>query len=131
MAGPKSGDAVPELRVLPDRFLPHRYAGASGDFNPIHVDPASAKALGQPSNILHGLYMMSVLARAIGEVGGGDPRRLRRLAVQFKAPGFPEKELAVEGRVREVGKKIAHVEAKVTQDGGNVVEGEAEVSAKA
>ncbi len=125
----KEGDAVPDLRVLPDRFLPHRYAGASGDFNPIHVDPESAKALGQPSNILHGLYMMTIMARAVAEVGDGDPRRLRRLAVQFKAPGFPEQELAVEGRVREVDKGSARVEAKVVQAGGDVVAGEAEVSA--
>ena len=124
----KSGDPVPELRVLPDRFLPHRYAGASGDFNPIHVDPESAKALGQPSNILHGLYMMSVLARAVGDVGDGDPRRLKRLAVQFKAPGFPEKELSVEGQVREVKSEGGKVEAKLVQDGDDVVVGEAEVS---
>lgn len=126
----KSGDPVPELRVLPGRFLPNRYAGASGDFNPIHVDPESAKALGQPSNILHGLYMMSVLARAVGDVGDGDPRRLKRLAVQFKAPGFPEQELSVEGQVREVKAKVAQVEAKLVQAGGDVVTGEAEVSAE-
>lgn len=124
----KSGDPVPELRVIPDRFLPHRYAGASGDFNPIHVDPESAKALGQPSNILHGLYMMSVLARAVGDIGDGDPRRLKRLAVQFKAPGFPEKELCVEGRVLEVERGAGQVEAKLVQDGGDVVLGEAEIS---
>jgi len=124
----KKDDPVPALRVVPDRFLPHRYAGASGDFNPIHVDPGSAQALGQPSNILHGLYMMSVLARAVGDVGDGDPRRLKRLAVQFKAPGFPEKELSVEGRVREVASGAGQVEAKLVQDGGDVVVGEAEVS---
>ena len=129
MAKIKKGDPVPDLRVLPDRFLPHRYAGASGDFNPIHVDPDSAKALGQPSNILHGLYMMSVMARAVADVGDGDPRRLKRLAVEFKSPGFPEHELSVQGQVREVEKKVAKVEAKVVQDGGDVVTGEAELSA--
>ena len=40
----KQGDAIPELRVTPDKYLPHRYAGASGDFNPIHIDPEFAKA---------------------------------------------------------------------------------------
>jgi acyl dehydratase len=38
MADLNVGDAVPELRVTPDKYLPHRYAGASGDFNPIHID---------------------------------------------------------------------------------------------
>ena len=38
------GDTVPEwLRVTPDKYLPHRYAGASGDFNPIHIDAEFAK----------------------------------------------------------------------------------------
>ena len=61
---PSAGDAIPELRVTPDKYLPHRYAGASGDFNPIHIDPEFAKAVGLPGNILHGLYMMGLVARA-------------------------------------------------------------------
>src|SRR3712207_8537779 len=39
----KQGDEIPELKVTPDKYLPHRYAGASGDFNPIHIDPEFAK----------------------------------------------------------------------------------------
>ena len=58
------GDAVPELSVTPDKYLPHRYAGASGDFNPIHIDDEFAKAVGLPRNILHGLYSMGLVARA-------------------------------------------------------------------
>ena len=58
------GDSIPELRVTPDKYLPHRYAGASGDFNPIHIDPEFAKTVGLPGNILHGLYSMAQVARA-------------------------------------------------------------------
>ena len=58
------GDQIDELRVTPDKYLPHRYAGASGDFNPIHIDPDFAKQVGLPSNILHGLYSMALVARA-------------------------------------------------------------------
>jgi acyl dehydratase len=96
------GDSIPELKVTPDKYLPHRYAGASGDFNPIHIDPEFAKAVGLPGNILHGLWMMAQVARCNAQLAGGDPRALKRLAVQFRGMGFPEQELVVSGTVKEV-----------------------------
>ena len=86
-----------ELKVTPDKYLPHRYAGASGDFNPIHIDPEFAKQVGLPSNILHGLYSMAQVARACTQAAGGDPRSLRRLSVQFRGMGLPEQEITVTG----------------------------------
>jgi acyl dehydratase len=97
----KPGDSIPELRVTPDKYLPHRYAGASGDFNPIHIDPEFAKAVGLPGNILHGLWMMAQVARGNAQLADGDPRALRRLSVQFRGMGFPEQELVVSGTVKE------------------------------
>ena len=86
-----------ELRVTPDKYLPHRYAGASGDFNPIHIDRDFAQSVGLPSNILHGLYSMAQVARACTQAAGGDPRSLRRLSVQFRGMGLPEQEIVVTG----------------------------------
>jgi acyl dehydratase len=97
----KQGDAIPELKVTPDKYLPHRYAGASGDFNPIHIDPEFAKAVGLPGNILHGLWMMAQVARGAAQLADGDPRALRRLSVQFRGMGVPEQELVVTGTVKE------------------------------
>ena len=94
-----AGDAIPELKVTPDKYLPHRYAGASGDFNPIHIDPEFAKAVGLPGNILHGLWMMAQVARGNAQLANGDPRALKRLSVQFRGMGFPEQELVVRGTV--------------------------------
>ena len=99
------GESLPELRVLPDKYLPHRYAGASGDFNPIHIDPEFAKAVGLPQNILHGLYSMAQVARAHTEAAGGDPRALRRLKVQFRGMGIPEQEIVVQASVSEARKR--------------------------
>jgi acyl dehydratase len=96
-----AGDSLPELRVTPDKYLPHRYAGASGDFNPIHIDREFAQAVGLPQNILHGLYSMAQVARAHTEAAGGDPRALRRLSVQFRGMGTPEQEIVVSTTVRE------------------------------
>jgi acyl dehydratase len=96
------GDAVPELSVTPDKYLPHRYAGASGDFNPIHIDDEFAKMVGLPRNILHGLYSMGLVAKANAALAGGDPRALKRLSVQFRGMGMPEQEIVVSGTVKSV-----------------------------
>jgi 3-hydroxybutyryl-CoA dehydratase len=102
MADLNVGDAIPELKVTPDKYLTHRYAGASGDFNPIHIDPEFAKAVGLPGTILHGLYMMGLVARANAAVADGDPRALKRLSVQFRGMGAPETEITVSGTVKSV-----------------------------
>src|SRR3954471_7189218 len=102
MADLNVGDQIPELRVTPDKYLPHRYAGASGDFNPIHIDDEFAKAVGLPRNILHGLYGMGLAAKASAALADGDPRALKRLSVQFRGMGFPEQEIAVSGTVKSV-----------------------------
>ncbi len=59
-----------DLKVTPDKYLPHRYAGASGDFNPIHIDVEFAQSVGLPRNILHGLYSMAQVARACTSAAG-------------------------------------------------------------
>jgi acyl dehydratase len=115
------GDSIPELRVTPDKYLPHRYAGASGDFNPIHIDPEFAQEVGLPGNILHGLYSMAQVARAACEAAGGDPRALKRLSVQFRGMGLPEKEIVVTGTVREASGGRAVIDAEAEQDGKRIV----------
>jgi acyl dehydratase len=102
MADMNQGDTIPELRVTPDKYLPHRYAGASGDFNPIHIDEEFAKAVGLPRTILHGLYGMGLTAKANAALADGDPRALKRLKVQFRGMGFPEQEIVVSGTVKSV-----------------------------
>lgn len=120
MADYKQGDSLPELRVTPDKYLPHRYAGASGDFNPIHIDPELAKALGLPGNILHGLYTMAQVARAHTEAAGGDPRALRKLSVQFRGMGLPEQEIVVKATVKDAADGQV-VTDTVAEQGGNQI----------
>ena len=122
------GDQIAELRVTPDKYLPHRYAGASGDFNPIHIDPEFAKAVGLPNTILHGLYMMGLVARANTEAAGGDPAALKRLSVQFRGMGAPETEIVVSGTVRSVDGERATIEPVAAQgDNQTIRNAEAEV----
>ncbi len=102
MADLNVGDPIPELKVTPDKYLTHRYAGASGDFNPIHIDAEFAKAVGLPGPILHGLYMMGLVAKANATLADGDPRALKRLSVQFRGMGATETEIVVSGTVKSV-----------------------------
>ena len=115
------GDRIPELAVTPDRYLPVRYAGASGDFNPIHVDPELARSVGLPGAILHGLYMMGLVSRAAGAVGEGDPRRLASLSVQFRGMGFPEEEIVVAGTVTAVGEGRVELDLVASQGDREVI----------
>jgi acyl dehydratase len=117
----QAGDTLPELAVTPDRYLTIRYAGASGDFNPIHVDEDFAKQVGLPGRILHGLWSMAQVARAQTEAGGG-PHTLRRLEVQFRGMGLPEREIKVTSTVREVRDDgIAVVDTVAEQDGTQII----------
>ncbi len=110
-----------ELKVTPDKYLPHRYAGASGDYNPIHIDVDFAKSVGLPQNILHGLYSMAQVARACTSAAGGDPRSLKRLSVQFRGMGLPEQEIVVSGEVvDEEGDRVT-VKAEAVQGDNRII----------
>jgi acyl dehydratase len=111
---------VPELRVTPDRYVTVRYAGASGDFNPIHIDDEFARSVGLPGKILHGLWTMAQVARAQTEAAGG-PEKLKRLSVQFRGMGVPEQEVVVTSQVREVTDGIALVAAEARQGDTRIV----------
>ena len=119
MADLEAGEQIPELRITPDKYLTVRYAGASGDFNPIHIDEEFARAVGLPGRILHGLWTMAQVARAQTEAAGG-PEHLKRLSVQFRGMGLPEQEVVVSGTVRESSGSHALVDT-VAEQGGNQI----------
>jgi acyl dehydratase len=102
-----------EVKVTPDRYVTYRYAGASGDFNPIHLDDEFARSVGLPSKILHGLWTMAQVARAQSD----DPLALKSLSVQFRGMGLPEKEITITSTPGEDG--VVTVEAE--QDGSKLV----------
>jgi acyl dehydratase len=116
-----------ELKVTPDRYLTVRYAGASGDFNPIHIDEEFARQVGLPGRILHGLWTMAQVARAHTEALGG-PDKLERLSVQFRGLGLLEQEVTVHGTVRSIENGRALVDSEAEQGGKRIIRnGEAEI----
>jgi acyl dehydratase len=116
----QAGTAIPQLSVTPDKYLTVRYAGASGDFNPIHIDEEFARAVGLPGRILHGLWTMAQVARAETEAAGG-PAQLKRLSVQFRGMGVPEQEVLVTGTVREIRDGRALVDTVAEQSGNQII----------
>ena len=115
----KAGDELRTLEVTPDKYLTVRYAGASGDFNPIHIDEEFARQVGLPGRILHGLWTMAQVARAQTEAAGG-PHALKALSVQFRGMGLPEQEVKVRSTVAEVRDGTAIVDT-VAEQGGNEI----------
>jgi len=90
-------------------FLSHRfqrmdaiiYAGASGDFNPIHTDPFFAREVAMlPDVVAHGLFNMALLGKMVMD-WIGDPAYLKKLSCQFNGMVLPGELLSFKGRVRE------------------------------
>jgi acyl dehydratase len=96
-AGPATstpGATVYEETTKVDDDQTYRYADASGDHNPIHVDPDTARAAGLPGIILHGMCTMAMATKAaVNGPAAGDPTRITRVAVRFSRPVLPGWEL--------------------------------------
>jgi acyl dehydratase len=116
------GAELPALCVTPDRDATARYAEASGDFNPIHLDDRFAQSVGLPGRILHGLYTMALLARAQTDALGG-PEHLKRLAVQFRGVALPEHEIVISSVVKERSGERVIVSASAHQQGKAIIRG--------
>jgi acyl dehydratase len=118
------GDEFPVTEIGPlTRTDFVRYAGASGDFNPIHYDDVLATGLGLPSvfgmGMLHGGALGIRLARWVG------PDNLRSFSVRFSGQVWPGDVLTMRGQVvaveREGGEPIAEIELTVESPGRGVV----------
>ncbi|MGZ4180642.1 MAG: MaoC/PaaZ C-terminal domain-containing protein [Solirubrobacteraceae bacterium] len=121
------GDSI-ELKVTPDPYVTVRYAGASGDFNPIHIDEEFAQSVGLPGRILHGLWTMAQVARAHTDAAGG-PDKLKSLGVQFRGMGRMGEEIVIKGTMREAGDGTAIVDSEAEQSGQRIIRrGVAELS---
>lgn len=90
----RAPDIVCDLPTRPEMALIYRL---SGDDNPLHAEPAFARAAGFPRPILHGLATMGIAGHALVKaVCGYDPARLASMAVRFSAPVFPGETIRTE-----------------------------------
>ena len=82
----------------------YRYAEASGDHNPIHLDPNTAQMAGLPGIILHGMCTMAIATKAaVNGLAGGDPTRIKRVGVRLSKPVLPGQELTTRLWQEEAG----------------------------
>ena len=113
-------DELRSVTVTPDRYLTYRYAGASGDFNPIHLDDEFARSVELPGRILHGLWTMAQVARAQTDAVG-DPLALRSLSVQFRGMGVPEQDIEITSKLKSHEDGEAVFDCEAVQDGNKLV----------
>ena len=121
----KAGDELPEQTYPVTRADLVRYAGASGDFNPIHWSDRVATSVGLPGVIAHGMFTMALAARALDTWAGG-PGRVAELGCKFTKPVVvPDDDAGVEvvvrGTVKDVSDEGVHVSLEVTCGGEKVL----------
>jgi acyl dehydratase len=128
MTAPGTGDPLPETTHEITRADLVRYAGASGDFNPIHWDDEFARSVGLPGVIAHGMFSLGVAARAVATYAG-DPAAVKRLKVRFPATIRPGQTLRVQGEVAGAEGGRVSVRFWAEDDNGDRVlsKGEAEL----
>ena len=121
----QTGDVLPEQVYSVTRADLVRYAGASGDQNPIHWSDRVATSVGLPGVIAHGMFTMALAARALDTWAGG-PGKVRELGCKFTKPVVvPDDDTGVEvkvaGTVTQVTGDAAHVALEVTCEGVKVL----------
>jgi acyl dehydratase len=110
-----------------DRYRAIYYAGASGDFNPIHIDPEFGKMVGLGGVILHGLCAVGFVVKTITD-WQGDPGKLKKFKCRFASPVHLEDVITTSAEVVDVKDGRASIALKVTNQNG--VEVETNVSAE-
>ncbi|TQC42976.1 acyl dehydratase [Rhodococcus sp. WS4] len=101
MKNPTVGAQLPSYSVTLTHKHIRRYAQASGDANPIHLDDEAARSAGLPGVIAHGMLPMGQLASLVTQ-WAGRAGRIRRIAVRFAGTVFPGDTITFHGRVRSL-----------------------------
>ena len=115
------GDALPELRKVPDRIQLVKYAAGSGDFNPLHYDPDFAQAREIGDNIVHGRLKYAALGELVSNwlAHGG---RIRRIACQYRGMDLRAAPFTCKGTVTgkraEVGERVVDLDIWTETESG-------------
>jgi acyl dehydratase len=115
------GDVVTPFAMTVTQGQVNAYADASGDNNPIHLDPEFARSVGLPGTIAHGMLEMGILAEAIASWAGGNANLLS-LSCRFSKPLLPGDTIICTGTVVSVDDAgVASLEVAASSDRGDRV----------
>lgn len=121
----EAGQELPTQTYRVTRADLVRYAGASGDFNPIHWSDRVARSVGLPGVIAHGMFTMALAARAL-DTWAGEPGRVLELGCKFTRPVVvPDDEegvaVQVGGTVKNLTEDGVHIALEVTSGGEKIL----------
>ena len=127
MSGPPEALPPVERRITQEQLV--RYADASGDHNPLHLDEEFARGTPYGRPIAHGMLVLAMVSELMTRSFGGAWLRGGRLKTRFRAPVFPGDTVRATGTLKTSGETTATYEVAVTnQDGENVITGDASVT---
>ena len=127
------GDQLPRVERLIDQDQVERYARASGDFNPVHIDNEFAKSSQFGRTIAHGMLIAASISEVMTTAFKVDWLRSGRMKLRFRAPVFPGDTIVAQGEIKDIRERAGKREAICSvdvrkRDGELVISGEATVS---
>ncbi len=130
----RKGDDLPQVEKLIDQAHIERYARASGDYNPIHIDQEFAASTQFGGVIAHGMMIAAAISEMMTAAFGRNWADTGKTRIRFRSPVRPGQTITAQGRVRSVvetghGDRILCSVSVVTENGETAIAGQAEVTA--
>ena len=129
------GTTLPPLEKTVSQEMINLYARASGDYNPIHIDPEFAKKTTQGGTIAHGMLILAFVNNMMTAAFGKDWLETGSLDVRFKSAAKPGDTLTIKGEIKkteavENGTRVSCTVSCVNQNNEAVITGDALVTVK-
>lgn len=129
----QKGDALPQVRKVVDQARIHRYAEASGDFNPIHIDCEFAATTQFGGTIAHGMMVAATISEMMTAAFGENWLRTGKMKIRFRSPVKPGQRVTAQGNLRRIiedgdATRVVCAVSVVADDGRTAISGTAEVA---
>ena len=132
----QKGDTLPQVEKQVDQTRIEQYAGASGDFNPIHIDHEFATQTQFGGTIAHGMMVAATISEIMTSAFGRDWAQSGKMKIRFRSPVKPGQTVTATGSVQRVtpsgdSSRIVCTVSVVKDDGEVAISGQTEVTVTA